>query len=248
MQLEVHGPIAILRMNEGKANAMNPAFIHALDHALNDVEQRAPKALVLTGDGRHFCAGLDLATLNAAEPAEMTRFLEVFERVLMRVFLMPRPVVAAVNGNAIAGGCILAGAADVRVAASGEYRVGVNEARIGVSFPSAALEIPRAQLAPAQFRKAILEGDLMSPHEALALGLLDELVPPERLLDVAVERATKLTRAPTAAFAQVKREMRAPYVERVEAHGEQSRDAFQELWYSNEAVRLRAEVLGKSKA
>lgn len=247
MEFDQRSDVAVLVMNEGKANSIGPAFLASMEAALDRVCAASPSALVLTGEGKHFCAGLDLAGMNAFSVDELDRFLLAFERAFLRLFLLPFPVVAAVNGNAIAGGCILAGAADYRVAALGEYRIGVNEVRLGVSFPSIALEVPRFQLPPAAFARAVLEGDLYPPAEAAALGLVDELVSSDRLLDRASEVARRYRRSPREAFAQVKREMRAPAVERIEGHGEASRAAFRELWFGEVALKLRTDVLTKKR-
>ncbi len=247
MEFEQGSDVAILCMNEGKANSIGPAFLESMEAALDRVSAASPNALVVTGEGKHFCAGLDLAGMNDFTVEQLDRFLVAFERALVRFFVLPFPVVAAVNGNAIAGGCILAGAADYRLAALGEYRIGVNEARLGVSFPSIALEVPRFLLPPAAFARSVLEGDLYPPAEAAALGLVDELVAADHLLDRAFEVARRYCRSPKSAFAQVKREMRAPVLERVERQGEESRAAFRDLWFGEVALKLRTEVLGKRK-
>ncbi len=247
MHLERNDGLAVVRMDTGKANAMNPAMVSALGGAVADLLRDPPRSLVITGTGRHFCAGLDLATLSALDDAALARFLAEFERVMLEVFLLPFPVVAAVNGSAVAGGCVLAACADHRVAARGDYKVGVNEARIGVTFPSIALEAMRALLSASAFRRAVLLGDLMGPDDALALGLIDELVDAEWLVERAADRAQSLARSPRAAFAQVKHEMRASYADRVRAGGVESRAAFCRLWASPEAKRLRQDVLDRMK-
>lgn len=247
MDIENRDGIALLRLDEGKANAIDGALIGALDQALERVEREQPSALVITGTGRHFCAGLDLVGLSRIGPDAMDEFLLAFERAMVRLFLFPLPVVAAVNGSAIAGGCLLAGAADWRVAALGDYKVGINEARIGVSFPSIALEIARFLLPPGSFRKTVLEGDLCSPAEAAALGWFEELCSAEQTVDQALARARRLARTPRAAFALCKREMRAPYAGIVAVHGQASRAAFRALWFSSEAEALRRAVLEKKR-
>jgi len=237
--------IAVLTMNEGKANAIGPEFLSGFGAALKELTAEPPRGLVVTGSGRHFCAGLDLWGLDALSEGEMGGFVADFERVFVQLFLLPFPVVAAVNGNAIAGGCVMACAADHRVGVTGNYKVGLNEARLGVSFPSIATEAPRCLLTPQAFRTALLRGDLMSPDEALSLGLLDELAAPETLPDRALAVVREFARSPREAFAGVKVEMRRPFVERVNGNGTVSRDRFVALWFSDEARERRRGALEK---
>lgn len=235
----------VLTMDEGKANAMSPAFLAAMDEALDSIEASAPRGVVLTGAGRHFCAGLDLAGLDALPRADMDAFVCAFERTLLRWFRLSIPVVAAVNGNAIAGGCVLAACADHRVAATGEYWVGLNEVRLNVSLPSVALEAPRLLLSPRAFRTAALEGDLVRPDRALELGMVDELVLSGDLPSAASAALERLCRSPGPAFAVVKREVRREADRSIERDGATARARFVELWFSDEARRCRREVLAR---
>ena len=233
--------IAVVRMDEGRANAIGPDFLAEFDRALDGVEGRNAQALVLTGTGRHFSAGLDLRTLHALDPAELAVFVLSLESAFRRFFLLPVPVVAAVNGNAIAGGCVLACGADERIAARGGYSIGINEVRLGVSLPGIALELPRHMLTRSAFRQAVLGGELMQPGEALELGLIDQLSPPDELDACALEAARAWMRSPREAFAQVKAEDRAGIIERVDRTGPESRRRFCELWFA-EAAQIRREA------
>src|SRR5207249_7628146 len=125
------------------------------------------------------------------------------------------PVVAAVNGHAIAGGCVLALQADVRIGARADFRMGLNEVQLGIALPAVVLETLRAQVPPQSLLPIALEGRLFPPHEALALGLLHEVVPKESLEQRAAERALELASLPRQAFAAVKSAIRAPVAERL---------------------------------
>ena len=231
--------VARLTMDEGRANAIGAPFVDELRRCLDELEAESPTALVLTGTGRHFCAGLDLNALHSLDVEAMDAFIERFEAQVRRFFLLPFPVVAEVNGSAVAGGCVLAAACDHRVAAVGSYKIGVNEIQVGASFPGVVLEVMRCLLAPAAFREAVLIGDLYEPDGALDLGLVDELIDADGLTSRTAEVVERLRRAPVAAFAQVKRESRAPYVAAA-GDGRASRAGFRALWQSDEANARRA--------
>jgi enoyl-CoA hydratase len=129
MQIERQGSVALLRMNAGKANAINERWIARMGGLLDELLAAPPRALVLTGDARVFCAGLDLPALIDLSTAELTAFIRRFSEIMLRIFGLPWPVIAAVNGPAVAGGCVLALQADRRLMASGEGpRIGLNEA------------------------------------------------------------------------------------------------------------------------
>ena len=135
---------------------------------------------------------------------------------LTKLFVMPKPVVAAVNGHALAGGCILACASDVRWMATGRGRVGVPELLVGVPFPVVALEIVRAATTDAVAARLAVTGSTHLPDEALRLGLIDAVAEPEALLDRARESASQLAAIPALSYALVKRQLRWPTLDRCE--------------------------------
>jgi enoyl-CoA hydratase/carnithine racemase len=210
MQIERVADAVVLRMRAGKANAIGPAWLARMETLLDEALSAHPRALVITGYESFFSAGLDLPALDALGREQMSSFVMAFSRTMLRVFELPLPVVAAVNGHAIAGGCVLALQADFRVGARAEFRMGLNEVQLGIALPAVVLETLRAQVPPQSLLPIALEGRLFTPQEANALGLLHELVPPDRLEQRATERALELGALPPEAFAAVKRAIRAP--------------------------------------
>lgn len=237
--------LAILTIDEGKANAVSPALIAALARALDEVEAGRARGLVLTGSGKHFSAGLDLATVSALSPADFDAFLLDFETTYSRLFFLPMPVVAAVNGNAVAGGCILAACADRRIAAKGDYKIGTNEVRIGVTCPSVVLDILRASLTPSRVHEIVLGAELYDPAAALERGLVDELVAPEAVLGRACEVARDWMKSPAPGFAAQKRELRGRYIVPFREGYRESRVLFRELWKGEPATAARDAVLSR---
>jgi enoyl-CoA hydratase len=205
--------IAILRIEHGPVNALDAELLEALADTLDDVEGRA-KAVVLTGTGPAFSAGADLNRLLD----EGSQYVEAARphatRAFERMFTISLPVVAAINGHAIAGGCVIALACDHRIMASGDHRLGLAELKVGVPFPAWALEIVRFAVAPPHLQRLIYSGRLVTPDEAFAAGLVDEVVAPDELMERALKIARRFASIPAATFALTKRSLRDPFAER----------------------------------
>ena len=188
MDIERRGAVALVRMNAGKANAIGAAFLDRMDTLLDELEQSRPRAMVLTGHGRAFSAGLDLPSLIDLPAAQLMAFIRRFTEFMLRLFALPWPVVAAVNGHAVAGGCVLALQADQRLMAAGDGVIGLNEVRLGIGLPTVVVETLRCQVPATSLFPIAGEGGLFPAAEAHRLGLVHEVVPPETLVDRAHQR------------------------------------------------------------
>ncbi len=228
--------VAIVTMAHGKTNAMDIEFCDALTRQLETLKSSPFRAVVLTGRGRIFCAGVDLVRLLAGGSGYVREFLPALERVFAAVFYFPKPIVAAMNGHAIAGGCVLAAAADRRLAAQEGGRVGVIELLVGVPFPALALEIVRHVTAPHYFEEIILGAGTYAPQDALARGLVDEIVAPELLLDRAVAAANKLAAISPEAFAMSKNQIRRPVREFMDTNGREADKQVTAMWLAPETT------------
>ncbi len=228
LHVEEKDGVTVLALAHGKANALDLELCEALAERLDELTD-AP-AVVLTGTGRIFSAGVDLRRLLGEREPYVRPFLDALDRALERLFLFPRPVVAALNGHAIAGGCILACAADYRVLARGGGRVGVPELRVGVPFPDLALEIVRSAVSAAHFREIALRGVSYEAEDALRRGLVDELVEPGREVEIALAVANELARIPPKVFAFSKRQLRRDALQRLAARGARERERVHDLW------------------
>jgi enoyl-CoA hydratase len=227
--------VALLRMELGRGNAIDQAFVDALHGALDEVERSDARAVVLTGQGRVFCGGLDLVTLAPFDRPALERFVLAFDGLFRRVFAFDRPVVAAVNGHAIAGGCILAMACDLRVMADGPYQIGANEVQLGIPFPPATFEIAR-RATPAPARTAVLlQGKRLSPAEAHRVGLVQRLAPEGEAVAAAREEADQLAAAGPEAVRTVKRDLIAPVQARIDTSYAERTARFVDAWFGPEA-------------
>ncbi|HEX3726108.1 MAG TPA: enoyl-CoA hydratase/isomerase family protein [Pirellulales bacterium] len=225
IELEEHGAVTLMRMARGKGNALDHEFLGQLTDALETVEQGPTRAVVITGQGSVFGAGVDLPAIVDGGAEYIRRFFGRMVHAFERLATFPKPLVAAVNGHAIAGGAIIMLACDQRLLARGTARVGLTEIQVGVLFPAWALEIARFATPSAHFPTLILTGRTWQPDQALARGLVDELVEPEQLLDRALEVAAELGTVPTATFSATKRQVRAPLLEAVQRATEADLDA-----------------------
>ncbi len=143
IDISEQGEIAVVTMRHGKANAMDVEFCEAIAARFEELKKSKVKAVVLTGEGKIFSAGVDLVRALDGGADYFHKFLPALSKAFVTAFFFPRPVVAAINGHAIAGGCVLACCADRRLMAKGASRIGIPELLVGVPFPTIALEVMR---------------------------------------------------------------------------------------------------------
>ena len=212
---EDHDGLAVLRIEHGKANILDLELCNAVVKAFEDADEA--RAVVLTGTGKIFSAGVDLFRVLEGGTSYIDAFVPAMCCAFERIFVHPAPVVAAANGHAIAGGCLLVAASDQRLMVQGSARIGIPELQVGVPFPPIALEIMRFATPPQHFQSIVCRAETYEPAAALGLGLLDEVVESGELLDHALAGAERLASVHRESFAITKREIRRPVVVRVRA-------------------------------
>jgi enoyl-CoA hydratase len=211
--------VAVLRMDHGRANALDVELVTALADELQEIQRASShNAVVLTGSGSIFSAGVDLFRFLEGGEDYLEQFFAALVRSFSQLFVFPLPMVAAVNGHAIAGGCVMAAAADYRLMSRGKGRIGVPELRVGIPFPVAAIEILRFAASTQHLQELVYLGRNYTAPEAYEVGLVDEIAEPDALLDRAMEVATTLGSMPPGRFGITKRELRAPTLDRIERH------------------------------
>lgn len=206
-----HDGIAILTLRHGPVNALDLELLAAVPITLAAVADA--RAVVLTGSGRCFSAGVDLKRIVDGGPRYVEEFLPALSLAMLTLFEHPKPVVAAVNGHALAGGCVLAAACDIRLMSSGT--IGLTELAAGVPFPTVPLEIMRHAVGPA-LDAMVLGAGRLTPDQAAAFGLVHESVEPDQLLAAAVRRAEGLCAAPPDVYAHSKNQLHRPARERID--------------------------------
>jgi enoyl-CoA hydratase len=233
--------VTILRMADGKANAMSIEFCQALTAHLDRLKSSPARAIVLTGERAIFSAGLDLIRLRDGGASYIGKLLPALDAMLMAVFSHPKPIIAAINGHAAAGGCVLACAADRRIMAAGTGRIGLTELLVGIPFPTVPLEIMRCAILAQYFAEAIFSGATYPPAEAKARGFIHDIVEPAALLDRSIAEAKALAGLPAAVFALTKQQIREPTLERIRHDARASEVA--RFWTMPETIeRIRAYV------
>lgn len=208
--------IAFLYMKHGKANAMDLEFCRQFVMQLKELNTPATKAVVITGSGTIFSAGVDLPRLLDGGQTYVREFLPVLNQFFRTVFTFPKPVLAAINGHAVAGGCVLACATDRRLMSQGDSRIGVPELRVGVPFPPEALEIMRVSLPQQCFSEVMYTGATYDTKLALERGLIDEVVEPDQLLDRAGDAGERMAALGPELFRLTKAQIRQPTMERID--------------------------------
>ncbi|HVT19775.1 MAG TPA: enoyl-CoA hydratase/isomerase family protein [Mycobacteriales bacterium] len=232
--INVHdvGGVAVVELDRGAVNALDVELVEAVTTTLSGLDG----PVVLTGRGRAFSAGVDLRRVVEDGDAYIERFLHALARAFHAVFTHPHPTVAAVNGHAIAGGCVLALACDLRLMSAGT--IGLTELPVGVAFPRIALEIVRHALGPLA-TKTVLLGETVGREDALRLGLVDQVVAPHELLEHATAAAQNLARTPATLYARTKQDLHAPALNAVASEP----DGALAVWTAPETKARLAEFL-----
>jgi enoyl-CoA hydratase len=235
--LEHHriGSVHVLRLCHGKVSALDLELLQALTAALEEFRAGDARALVLTGTGGAFCGGADLQRLLDGDAAYIDAFVRHLDTTFRTLLSLDKPVVAAINGHAIAGGCILAAACDRRLMADGRGRIGVTELFVGVPYPPLALELLAASYDPAVLRTLVYEGALHLPEAALAMGVVDRLHAPGELFDAAVALAQRLGDIVPEAFALAKTQLNRRILARVDDELGDLVARTQAAWHSDQA-------------
>ena len=240
---EDRGAVTVLQMQHGKVNALDVELLIAVREAVQSTTQGS--AIVLTGNGRAFSAGLDLRALLDAPLGYSGELLGELALACRAIFDHPRPVVAAVDGAAIAGGAMLALAADTRIMSHGV--IGLPELRVGVPIPGMLMELAR-QVLGRHLTQHLLQGAALDPEQALAIGLVDEIVGQEQLRDRALAVAGDLADMPVASYALVKRGLQAAARARMDAVPSDDEAVVASAWQSEEvraAIARQVERMSK---
>ena len=239
--IEPCGEVAVVRMNRPPANAMNPELLAGLCDAAEELRADGAGAVVLAGRPGFFSSGVDLKLVPEMDGATQREMVALLNRMAIAWYGFPAPVVAAVDGHAIAGGLVLAMCADHRVAGP-KGKLGLTEVRAGVPYPVAALEVCRYELSPPVARRVVLGADLFDTGRALEWAVVDELAAEAAVLDRALEVAEHLGDAPPSTFKSVKAQLRGPKIAELEAAAE--RDPLLDGWLGAEAIAAAAALLG----
>jgi methylglutaconyl-CoA hydratase len=204
--LDITGNLATITLNRPeKRNAISTTMIGELQTALDAVEKSHARVAILTGSGTAFCAGMDLEMLAAIarqSPAENQEDSRRMAKMFRRIWSFPRPLIAAVNGAALAGGCGIATLCDFTLAAP-EAKFGYTEVKIGF-LPAIVSVFLTRQIGEKRTRDLLLTGRIIEAAEAKEMGLVNEVVPADKLMERAREQAATLIAASPSSLTRAK--------------------------------------------
>jgi enoyl-CoA hydratase/carnithine racemase len=190
------------------------------------------KAAILTGHGPFFSFGFDIPEFLGHSKESFASFLKKFTRLYTYLFTFPKPVVAALNGHAVAGGCMLALACDYRIMVSGKAKISLNEIGFGSSVFAGSVAMLQFLVGGKKAQAALYEGTMYSAEPALQMGMIDQVCSQERLLQDAHEAATRMAGKDAAAFRSIKNLLRSPLAEEMVKREAASVQEFVDIWYS----------------
>ena len=191
VKLNTDGDVSIITLDDGKANVFSPLMTEAIESLLDQVPQDKG-ALLITGRSGIFSGGFDLKIMSSGDMEEIKRMVKVGFSLLTRIYSFPRPVVCACTGHAIALGAFLLLCGDYRLGAEGDFMIGANEVRNNMSVPEPILELSRTRINKTHWYRAILNAEMYAPNKAISAGYLDETIDPEKLMDLALKKASDL--------------------------------------------------------
>jgi enoyl-CoA hydratase/carnithine racemase len=241
------GEVRELRMARPPANALDPELVSALRQAVERAPADGVRALVLSATGRLFSGGLDVPVLLALDRAAMSAFLGDFLALLRALATSEIPVVAAIGGHAPAGGAVLAIQCDHRVMADGDFRIGLNEVQVGIPLPKVLHSVLARIVGARQAERLGVRGTLVAAGEALAIGLVDELVAPELVIERAHEIARDFLALPPVAMRRTRELARSPLREIYAAEERATWEAFVDDWFAAETQGVLRALVEKLK-
>src|SRR5436190_4554462 len=205
------GPIGTIVIDDGKANVMSLAMLNAL-HGAFDQAEKDKAVVILKARGKHFSGGFDLDVFAKGSAEDQYLMVKAGAELALRILSFPTPVVAACQGNAFPMGAFLIMSSDHRIAAEGDYRIGMNEVAIGLTVPRFAIEVARQRLTPSYFSRVVMTAEMFGPVEAVTAGFFDRVVPADRLEKAAEEAALALSQLNMAAHAATKARARGAVI------------------------------------
>lgn len=249
IRVERNEGLAVLRLDKARGNAIDEALIEDLLRVVPELaaDPGVSGVLLASAHPKLFSPGLDLVGLVALDRLAMERFMLRFAEAMWALYGLPKPVVAAVNGHAVAGGCILALTADWRILKRGA-QIGLNEVKVGVPLPWSVATLLRASVPPQSLARVALLGRNFANEDALGTGLADEILDADGFEDACVARLLEFTEKDAAALAKTKAYLRRPFLDEMRDHEAERLGEWLDSWFSESTrARIRAIVEGMTR-
>ena len=206
--------ISIITLDDGKANAMGPSMIEALNNAL-DKAQESSRAVLIIGRPGLLSGGFDLSIIKSGDNNAIQAMVNAGARLLMRIYGFSIPVVMATTGHGVALGGFLLLAADYRFGVEGDYKIGLNEVALGMTLPPFAQMLAKSRIPPQYLTNTVINAHIYDPESAQQVGFLDEVTPVESLLQTSINKTKELALLDPSAFKRTKQDFRKDDITRI---------------------------------
>jgi enoyl-CoA hydratase/carnithine racemase len=243
-----HGAILEIRLERAPANALNPALVRELLTAIDAAPEAGARAIVLSGMPGMYSGGLDVPELLGLDRAAMGHFWQDFFRLLQSIAVSPVPIAAAITGHSPAGGAVLAIFCDVRIAAQGKFKIGLNEVQVGLPVPRVILAALVRLVGEREAEHLAVHGLLVSPDEALQVGLVDRVVAQEEVLPAALAWCRGVIALPSLAMQETRNALRADFKTLFDTLGPVTGEEMTRVWFSAESQSVLRALVDKLAA
>ncbi len=239
--------VRIIKLDNQVTNTITLQMVHELDEALADTrhDPQISSVVVASSNEKFFSIGFDIPNLFGLSQTEFGKFYETFNRFALSLYTFPKPTIAAITGHAVAGGCILALCCDYRFIAEGHKLMGLNEIKLGVPVPYLVDCILRDLIGTKRGRDVLELGEFYPSEDLLRLGMVDRVLPLEKLLSASIEKIKTLGDMPGDAYRIIKENRTKPVETKIMAEYEQKKNQFIECWYSPEGRKRLQEAMEK---
>jgi enoyl-CoA hydratase/carnithine racemase len=229
------GEIATVTLSRGKVNALNEPMVEELTKALEDLAiDNEVKSIIFTGSGKFFSFGFDVPEFLNYSKSDFISYLEKFTNLYTNIFQFPKPVIAALNGHTIAGGCMLATACDFRLMVTGKAKISLNEITFGSTVLAGSVEMLKYCVGSRNSQSILYSGAMYSAEEACQLGLVDQVSSEDALTEDARKVAQDLAQKDSLAFRGIKHLLRKPAAEQMIKREKHAILEFVDIWYSEQ--------------
>jgi 3,2-trans-enoyl-CoA isomerase len=243
VHLEKNDSIAVITLRKDKVNPLNEQVVDELAVAFQSaIDDRDLGAIIFTGSGKFFSFGFEIPELYHYGKKDFAGFLVKFTNLYNLVFTSTKPIIAAINGHAIAGGCMLAIACDYRIMVTGKPKISLNEITFGSSVFAGATEILKYVVGSRNAEELLTTGAMYTAEDAKSLGLIDETVSQDELLTRAIDIAKNCASKDSTAFASIKQLLRQDVIDKIAKYEQNSIREFNDIWYS-ESTRAQTKKI-----
>ncbi len=233
IQISKSDEIATVTLNRGKVNALNEVMVEEIHDCFVNLENdKKIKAVILTGHGQFFTFGFDIPEFLSYSKDDFTRYITKFTKLYTYIFLFPKPVIAALNGHTMAGGCMIATACDYRIMVSEKAKIALNEISFDSSVLAGSVEMLKYCAGQKNAESILYSGALYPADEALRLGLVNQVSSGDNFTDEVREIALDFAKKDGTAFSSIKRLLRKSIADEMIKREKDSIKEFVDIWYS----------------